>query len=98
MLQRDKKLTPEGAAMPTGKRLGEVLVSLRVLSRHDVDRVLEGMRLCRRRQKFGQTARAMGLVTEEQVLAALAVQMKLFPGIDRLTLEQVLGQLHSGAI
>jgi hypothetical protein len=80
-------------------KLGEILVGLKVLSRFDVDRVLEAMRRCRRRQKFGQTARAMGLLGEEHILAALAVQMNLLPGIDRLSLHQVLDQLQtSGAL
>jgi hypothetical protein len=80
-------------------KLGEILVGLKVLSRFDVDRVLEAMRRCRRRQKFGQTARAMGLVGEEHILAALAVQMNLLPGIDRLSLHQVLDLLQtSGAL
>jgi hypothetical protein len=81
--------------MQPAPKLGEILVGLKVLSRFDVDRVLEAMRRCRRRQKFGQTARAMGLVTEEHILAALAVQMNLLPDIGRLTLPQILGQLQA---
>jgi hypothetical protein len=80
--------------MQPGQKLGEILVGLKVLSRFDVDRVLEAMRRCQRRQKFGQTARAMGLLGEEHVLAALAVQMDLFPGIGRLTLRQILEHLQ----
>jgi hypothetical protein len=37
----------------------------------------------------------MGLLSEEHILAALAVQMNLFPGIDRLNLPQVLSYLHA---
>jgi hypothetical protein len=81
--------------MQPAPKLGEILVGLKVLSRFDVDRVLEAMRRCRRRQKFGQTARAMGLVTEEHILAALAVQMNLLPNIGRLNLPQILGQLQA---
>jgi hypothetical protein len=81
--------------MQPAPKLGEILVGLKVLSRFDVDRVLEAMRRCRRRQKFGQTARAMGLVTEEHILAALAVQMNLLPDIGRLNLHQILGQLQA---
>jgi hypothetical protein len=81
--------------METRQKLGEILVQLRLLNRHDVDRVLEAMRRCRRRQKFGQTARAMGLVREEHILAALAVQANLLPGIARLTLQQILDQLQA---
>ena len=46
-----------------------------------MERVLEAMQRRRRRQKFGQTARDMGLIDEEHILAALAVQMNLFPGV-----------------
>ncbi len=81
--------------MPPAPKLGEILVGLKVLSWFDVDRVLEALRRGRRRQKFGQAARAMGLVTEEHILAALAVQMNLLPGIARLSLPQILGQLQT---
>ena len=37
----------------------------------------------------------MGLVTEEHILAALAVQMNLFPGVQRMTLQQILEYLHA---
>jgi hypothetical protein len=84
--------------MAAGQKLGDILVQLKVLSRADVDRVLQAMRRRQQRQKFGQTAQAMGLVTEEHILAALAVQMDLFPGIGRLNLAQVLSQLHSGTM
>jgi hypothetical protein len=82
--------------MAGGQKLGDILVQLKVLSRAEVDRVLEAMRRRQRRQKFGQTAQAMGLLTEEHILAALAVQMDLFPGISQLNLAQILGQLHTG--
>jgi hypothetical protein len=81
--------------MLTERKLGEILVALKVIHPLDVERVLEAMRRQRRQQKFGQTARAMGLVSEEHILAALAVQMNLFPGIERLSLEQVLSCLQA---
>ncbi len=81
--------------MRTEHKLGEILVRLKALHHLDRDRVLEAMRRLQRRQKFGQTARAMGLVTEEHILAALAVQMNLFPGIERMTLHQVLEFLQT---
>ena len=37
----------------------------------------------------------MGLLNEEHILAALAVQMHLFPGIERLGLAQILEQLQT---
>ena len=81
--------------MGTEQKLGEILVRLRVLNRIDLDRVMEALRRSERRQKFGQVARAMGLVTEEHILAALAVQMNLFPGVQRMTLQQILEYLHA---
>jgi len=80
---------------PSGRKLGEILLRLRVLNRIDRDRVLETLRRSGRRQKFGQVARAMGLVREEHILAALAVQMNLFPGIQEMTLEQILEYLQT---
>ena len=81
--------------MRTEHKLGEILVRLKVLNRFDLDRVLETMRRLERQQKFGQMARAMGLVREEHILAALAVQMNLFPGIQRMTLPQILEYLQT---
>jgi hypothetical protein len=81
--------------MRTEQKLGEILVRLKVLNRIDLDRVLEAMRRLERRQKFGQMARSMGLVGEEHILAALAVQMNLFPGVQRMTLPQILEYLQT---
>ncbi len=81
--------------MQERQKIGEILVHLKVLTGFDVDRVLEAMRRRRRRQKFGQTARDMGLLDEQHILAALAVQMDLAPGIDRLSLGQVLDFLQT---
>ena len=77
------------------QKIGEILVQLKALSRPDVERVLEAMQRRRRRQKFGQTARDMGLIDEEHILAALAVQMSLFPGVERLSLGQILQFLQT---
>jgi response regulator of citrate/malate metabolism len=77
------------------KRIGEILVGLKLLSHFDVERVLEAMRKRQKKQKFGQMARDMGLIDEEQILAALAVQMQLLPGIERMTLQQILQELQS---
>ncbi len=84
--------------MQTEQKLGEILVHLKVLSRYDLDRVVQAMRRLGRRQKFGQLARAMGLITEEHILAALAVQMNLFPGIQRMTLQQILDYLQTAEV
>jgi hypothetical protein len=84
--------------MHTEQKLGEILVRLKVLSRYDLDRVVQAMRRLGRRQKFGQLARAMGLITEEHILAALAVQMNLFPGIQRMTLQEILDYLQTAEV
>lgn len=84
--------------MNTDQKLGEILLHLKVLNRIDRDRVLETLRHSGRRQKFGQAARAMGLVTEEHILAALAVQMNLFPGVQWMTLEQILEYLQTAEV
>ena len=72
------------------RKIGEILVDLGVMKGHDVNRVLDALPRRLDRQKFGQMAQTMGLLREEHVLAALAVQMELFPGIDRMTLGQIL--------
>jgi hypothetical protein len=77
------------------KRIGEILVGLKVMSHFDVERVLEALRKRQRKQKFGQMARDMGLLDEEHILAALAVQMHLLPGIEQMNLRQILFQLES---
>jgi hypothetical protein len=61
----------------------------------DVDRVLEAMEKRRRRQKFGQTACDMGLLDENLIFVALAVQMNLFPGVERLSANQILEYLQT---
>jgi hypothetical protein len=76
------------------RRIGEILVDLGVMKDHDVIRVLAALSRRPDRRKFGQMAQAMGLLREEHVLAALAVQMGLFPGIDRMTVGQILTVLQ----
>jgi hypothetical protein len=81
--------------MRTEQKIGEILVRLKALKRFELDRVVEAMRRLEKRQKLGQVARAMGLVGEEHILAALAVQMNLFPGVQRMTLDQILEYLQT---
>ena len=76
--------------MPDRKRIGEVLVDLRVLTEPEVERVLLAMRRRGGSPKFGHVAREMGLLREEHVLAALTVQMQLLPHADRMTLSGLL--------
>jgi hypothetical protein len=83
--------------MQTRRKLGEILVDLRVLTTQDVERILQTMKRRQRRQKFGQMACDMGLIREEHILAALAIQMSLFPGVHRLSLRQILDYLQSTA-
>jgi len=75
------------------RKLGEILVDLQVMDHAEVERVLEALRRRADRPKFGQMARAMGLVREEDILAALAVQMELFPGIAEWSLGRILKSL-----
>jgi predicted type IV restriction endonuclease len=81
--------------MPERRKIGEILVQLKAMSRSDVDRVLEAMEKRSRRQKFGQTACDMGLLDEEHIFVALAVQMNLFPGVERLSVDQILRYLQT---
>jgi hypothetical protein len=83
--------------MQTRRKLGEILVDLRVLTPDDVERILQALKRRQRRQQFGQMACDMGLIREEHILAALAAQMSLFPGIQRLSLRQILDYLQSTA-
>jgi hypothetical protein len=81
--------------MRRAKKLGEILVDLQVLTPGEVEGVLEALRFRYGRQKFGQMARDMGLVQEGHILAALAVQMKLVPGIQNMSLKSVLRLLQA---
>jgi hypothetical protein len=79
------------------KKLGEILVDLGVLTAPHVERVLEALRRRHGRGKFGQVAREMGLLREEHILAALAVQMEMFPGIAELSLPRLFDRLRAPA-
>ncbi len=72
------------------KKLGEILVELRILQEPDVRRVVDALGRRMDRQKFGQMALTMGLIREEHILAALAVQMDLFPGIEKMSLAEII--------
>lgn len=80
--------------MTDSRKIGEILVALKVMKPADVTRVLDAVRRRPRPQKFGQMAKDMGLVREEHILAALAVQMQLLAGISRMTLRQILDALQ----
>jgi hypothetical protein len=79
------------------KKLGEILVDLHVLTNSQVERVLTALRRRRDQTKFGEMACSLGLLGEEHVLAALAVQLQLFPGIQDLGLKGILESLQGPA-
>ena len=66
-----------------------------MLTSAEVDLVLQAMRRRRDQNKFGQVARDMGLLREEHILAALAVQMEMFPGIQNLSMNGLLARLQA---
>jgi len=76
------------------KKLGAILRDLGVLTDPEIERVVEAMRRRRDQSKFGQIARDMGLLRDEHILAALAVQMQMFPGIQDLSLRRLLDRLQ----
>jgi hypothetical protein len=83
--------------MQDRKKLGEILVDLRILTPAEMERVLHALRLRRDHIKFGRLAREMGLLREEHILAALAVQMEMFPHIGELSLRGLLDRLQKPA-
>ncbi len=76
------------------KRIGDILVELQVLTATEVDAVLYALRQRGDQTKFGQVARDMGLVRDEHILAALSVQMQLFPNVQTMSLRRLLGRLR----
>jgi hypothetical protein len=85
----------ESIPMAERKKIGDILVELQLLTPAEVDRVLLAVRNRRDHSKFGQTARDMGLIRDEHILAALAVQMQLFPNIQDMNLKQLMGRLNA---
>ncbi len=79
------------------KRLGDILVDLGVLTSAEREQVVEALRRRGGRAKFGQVGREMGLLRDEHILAALAVQMEMFPGIADLSLTRLLDRLRESA-
>jgi hypothetical protein len=84
--------------MRESRKIGEILVELQVLSPDTVRRILEAQKRRRGWIKFGQIGRDMGLLREEQILAALAVQLQLIPGIQQLSLKKILARLHEPVV
>src|SRR3954451_651654 len=75
------------------KKFGEILVTMGALSAAEVDRILTAMDRRVDPIKFGQLARKMGLIDDEQILAALAVQIGLVSEDLQRDMRQVLGEL-----
>jgi len=70
--------TPESGTAP--KRIGELLAESARLTEHDVKRILAQQR--KKGLRFGEAARGLGLVTDEEVRRALAQQFN-YPYIRR---------------
>jgi hypothetical protein len=85
----------ESCPVAERKKIGEILVELQLLTPAEVDLVLSAMRQRCDHAKFGQAAKDMGLIRDEHVLAALAVQMHLFPHIQEMSLRQLIGKLSA---
>jgi hypothetical protein len=77
------------------KRIGEILMELGVIEPAEVERVLVALRRRGDFAKFGQVAKDMGLIREEHILAALAVQMELFPRAGGIGIDQLLDRLSA---
>jgi c-di-GMP-binding flagellar brake protein YcgR len=83
--------------MTTHNWLGEILIELGVLTPAEVERVSTAQGRRGDAVKFGQMAKKLGLVTEEQILAALAVQMGVVPINLKRSIRKVLGELKCPA-
>lgn len=77
------------------KKIGEILTDLGVLSPPEVEQVLTALRRRGDFAKFGQVAKDMGMLREEHILAALAVQMELFAKAGDMSLNHILGRLRA---
>ncbi len=88
----------DGWLMRADKKLGEILVDLHVLTSFDVERILTALRRRRDHTKFGEMGRSLGLLRDEHILAALAVQLQLLPGIKDLSLNRILHALQDSSI
>lgn len=75
------------------KRIGEILVDLKALDKGDIERVLQALRRRGGQGKFGQVARDMGLIREEHILAAIAVQLQLVPALRNQRMSGLLRRL-----
>ncbi len=83
--------------MSERKKIGAILVDLQVLTAAEVEEILHALRRRRDQAKFGRVGREMGLLREEHILAALAVQMEMFPRIGDMSLNRLLDLLQEPA-
>jgi hypothetical protein len=83
--------------MTPQRRLGEILIELGVLTSQEAEQVATAQ--CRRGDpvKFGKLAKDLGMVSDEQILAALAVQMGVVPLNLQRSIRKVLGDLRNPA-
>lgn len=61
------------------KKIGQILIEMGVLTPKEAARIAAGLDRRDDPIKFGQLAKKMGFATEEEILAALAVQMEVVP-------------------
>ncbi len=74
-------------------RLGAILIELGVLTPAEVSRVATAQSRRGDPIKFGQLAKDLGILHEEHILAALAVQMGIVPMTLQRSIRKVLGEL-----
>jgi hypothetical protein len=83
--------------MTLEKRLGEILVDLGVMTTQEAERVASAQWRRGDPVKFGKLAKDLGMVSDEQILAALAVQMGVVPLQLQRSIRKVLGDLRGPA-
>lgn len=83
--------------MTLENRLGEILVALGVLTPQEAERVATAQNRRGDSVKFGKLAKDLGMVSDEQILAALAVQMGVVPLHLQQSIRKVLGDLRGPA-
>lgn len=74
-------------------RIGAILIELGVLTSAEVARVATAQSRRGDPVKFGHLAKDLGIVTDEHILAALAVQMGIVPMNLQRSIRKVLGDL-----
>src|SRR5437899_3044697 len=83
--------------MTAQRWLGEILVELGVLTPLEAERVAAAQNRRGNPVKFGKLAKDLGMVDDEQILAALAVQMGVVPLNLQRSIRKVIGDLKGPA-